>query len=140
MPAQAAMTRPIQTEPVAIVAAKPAIAPMSIGRLYRTSPLGCVGIFLIGGVFSALLGMGSVWGTLIGLDVREVSAFVAATWTGGLLAQYPVGWLSDRMDLRVLVMGLAVLGTILTVAVIATDTTVWGYLAAAAMLRVREEA
>ena len=110
------------------------IAPMSIGRLYRTSPLGCVGIFLIGGVFSALLGMGSVWGTLIGLDVREVSAFVAAMWTGGLLAQYPVGWLSDRMDRRVLVMGLAVLGTIVTVAVIATDTTVWGYLAAAAML------
>ncbi|WP_157115198.1 MFS transporter [Paracoccus contaminans] len=110
------------------------IAPMSIGRLYRTSPLGCVGIFLIGGVFSALLGMGSVWGTLIGLDVREVSAFVAAMWTGGLLAQYPVGWLSDRMDRRVLMTGLAVLGTIVTVAVVSTDTTVWGYLAAAAAM------
>lgn len=38
------------------------IKPMSLPRLYRTSPLGCIGIFLIGGVFSALLGMGSVWG------------------------------------------------------------------------------
>lgn len=38
------------------------IKPMSLPRLYRASPLGCVGIFLVGGVFSALLGMGSVWG------------------------------------------------------------------------------
>ena len=90
------------------------IAPMSIPALYRASPLGCVGIFLIGGVFSALLGMGTVWGTIIGLDVREISAFVAAIWIGGLVAQYPIGWLSDRLDRRRIIFGLAILGAVVT--------------------------
>ncbi|MFC0812419.1 MFS transporter [Paracoccus panacisoli] len=110
------------------------IAPMSIARLYRTSPLGCVGIFLVGGVFSALLGMGAVWGAVAGLNVREISAFVAAIWVGGLLAQYPVGWLSDRMDRRVLIAGLAILGTLATAAVVLSEPSIWGYLAASALL------
>lgn len=36
--------------------------PLDFVSLYRTSPLGCVGIFLLGGVFSAQFGMASVWG------------------------------------------------------------------------------
>jgi len=110
------------------------IKPMSIGRLYRASPLGCVGIFLIGGVFSALLGMGAVWAASIGMSVREISAFVAALWIGGLLAQYPVGWLSDRMDRRVLITGLAVFGALVTAAIAASEAGVWGYLLAAALV------
>ncbi|NCU20186.1 MFS transporter, partial [Candidatus Falkowbacteria bacterium] len=78
----------------------------------RASPLGCVGIFLMGGVFSALFGMASVWGSLAGLSVGEISAFVAAIYVGGLVFQYPIGWLSDRMDRRKLVLALAALGAI----------------------------
>lgn len=110
------------------------IAPMSMARLYRASPLGCVGIFLIGGVFSALLGMGAVWGAQIGLNVREISAFVAAIWIGGLLAQYPIGWLSDRYDRRRLIAGLSAFGTVVTASVFLTDTPAWAYLVAAALL------
>ena len=36
---------------------------MTFGRLWRLSPLGVIGIFLMGGVFSALFGMASVWGS-----------------------------------------------------------------------------
>ncbi|TMV37415.1 MFS transporter, partial [Thioclava sp. BHET1] len=36
---------------------------LSFRRLYQTSPLGCVSMFLLGGVFSALFGMAAVWGT-----------------------------------------------------------------------------
>ena len=110
------------------------ITPMSMTRLYRASPLGCVGIFLIGGVFAALLGMGAVWGAVIGLNVREISAFVAAIWIGGLLAQYPIGWLSDRYDRRWLIAGLSAFGTLVTTAVVLTDTPDWFYLIAATLL------
>lgn len=85
---------------------------MSFAALFRASPLGCVGIFLMGGVFSALFGMASVWGSLAGLSVGEISAFVAAIYVGGLVFQYPIGWLSDRMDRRKLVLALAALGAI----------------------------
>lgn len=86
------------------------ITRMSFKRLYKASPLGCVGIFLMGGVFSALAGMSSVWGASIGLSVAEISIFVAAIYSGGLLLQYPLGWVSDRWDRRLLIMILSIIG------------------------------
>ena len=110
------------------------IKPMSMRALYRASPLGCVGIFLIGGVFAALLGMGAVWGSIIGLDVREISAFIAAIWIGGLLAQYPIGWLSDRLDRRRIIFALAIFGVAVTMTAFLASLNIWGYLACAALL------
>ncbi len=94
---------------------------MSFARLFAASPLGCVGMFLMGGVFSALFGMASVWGTRAGLSVREISAFVAAIYVGGLLFQYPIGWASDRMDRRLLILGLAAAGALAMALVFVTD-------------------
>lgn len=110
------------------------IKPMSLPRLYRASPLGCVGIFLVGGVFSALLGMGAVWGAVIGLDVKQISAFVAAISVGGLLAQYPIGWLSDRLDRRKLIIALSGFGAVVAAAVAMAELGIWGYLLAAALV------
>lgn len=110
------------------------IKPMSLPRLYRASPLGCVGIFLVGGVFSALLGMGAVWGAVIGLDVKQISAFVAAISLGGLLAQYPIGWLSDRLDRRKLIIALSGFGAVVAAAVAMAELGIWGYLLAAALV------
>ncbi|WP_312527812.1 MFS transporter [Paracoccus sp. (in: a-proteobacteria)] len=107
---------------------------MSFRRLFRTSPLGCVGIFLMGGVFSALFGMASVWGSISGMTVREISGFVAAIYFGGLVVQYPVGWLSDRSDRRVLVLALACFGTTITALTILFQPGIWGLLFAAAAL------
>ncbi|WP_449042639.1 MFS transporter [Paracoccus sp. (in: a-proteobacteria)] len=110
------------------------IKPMSLPRLYRASPLGCVGIFLVGGVFSALLGMGAVWGAVIGLDVKQISAFVAAISVGGLLAQYPIGWLSDRLDRRKLIIALSGFGAVVAAVVAVAELGIWGYLLAAALV------
>lgn len=81
---------------------------MSFRRLYQVSPLGCVGIFVMGGVYSALFGMAAVWGSLRGFSVLEISIFVAAIYTGGLLFQYPIGWISDRTDRRQLIMAVSI--------------------------------
>ncbi|MFB2595209.1 MFS transporter [Paracoccus sp. p4-l81] len=88
---------------------------MSFARLFSASPLGVVGMCLIGGVFSALFGMVSVWAMQAGLSIGQTSAFVASIYVGGLLAQYPIGWASDRMDRRVLILALAVLGALVMV-------------------------
>ncbi|MEO0360809.1 MAG: MFS transporter, partial [Pseudomonadota bacterium] len=77
--------------------------PMTLGRLFRTSPLGVVGSVLIGAVFSALFGMASVYGTERGFTVAEISAFIAAIYFGGMVLQWPIGWISDRMDRRRLI-------------------------------------
>ncbi|MDA7425982.1 MFS transporter [Thalassococcus lentus] len=84
--------------------------PMNLRELYRVSPLGCVGLFLLGGVFSAQFGMAAVYATEVGLSLGQISIFVAAFYVGALVMQYPLGWMSDRMDRRWLIMMAAVLG------------------------------
>lgn len=88
--------------------------PMSLAQLFRISPLGCIGTFLLGGVFAAIFGMASVFGTEAGMSIPQISLFVAAIYFGGLVFQYPIGWLSDRMDRRRLIMGLTAAGALAT--------------------------
>lgn len=83
---------------------------MGFGALWRASPLGCMGMLLTGGIYSAMLGMPAVWGMSVGLSVAEISIFVGAIMVGGLVFQYPMGWLSDRMDRRTLIMALSFAG------------------------------
>ncbi|MCB2128099.1 MAG: MFS transporter [Rhodobacteraceae bacterium] len=89
-----------------------ATKPLSFKELYRASPLGCVGMFLLGGVFSAQFGMSAVWGSAVGMSVKQISIFVASIYVGGMVFQYPIGWLSDRMGRRSLVLGLSALGAV----------------------------
>ncbi len=81
--------------------------PMSLKRLMETSPLGCVGMFLMGGVFSAQFGMSAVYGAKIGMSVPQISGFIATFYVGAVVLQYPLGWLSDRMDRRALILMVA---------------------------------
>ncbi|MEX0277211.1 MAG: MFS transporter [Ruegeria sp.] len=89
--------------------------PMSLRQLFETSPLGCVGMFLLGGVFSAQFAMAAVYGAHAGLSLAEISTFVAAFYVGALVLQYPLGWLSDRMDRRLLIMSVAAIGGVAAV-------------------------
>ena len=80
---------------------------ITFARLFRISPLGCIGMLLTGGIFSAMFGMASVWGAQSGLSLAQISIFVGAMYVGGLVLQYPIGWASDRTDRRKLIMGLS---------------------------------
>jgi len=86
--------------------------PMTLRQLYAVSPLGCVGMFLLGGIFSAQFGMGAVYASRIGLEISQISLFIATIYVGAVVLQYPIGFLSDRMDRRVLIMAVAVGGAI----------------------------
>ena len=94
--------------------------PLSLRQLFGISPLGCVGMFLLGGVFSAQFGMSAVYGAEAGLSLGQISLFVSAFYVGAVVVQYPLGWLSDRMDRRLLILiaaaicgGGAVIGAVL---------------------------
>lgn len=78
---------------------------MTLKQLFHVSPLSFVGSFAIGAAFAALFGMSSVYGTEVGFSLDEIAIFVAAIYVGGMILQYPIGWLSDRMDRRLLIIG-----------------------------------
>lgn len=84
--------------------------PMPLKTLIETSPLGCFGMFLLGGVFSAQFGMSAVYGMAAGLTVVQISMFVSSIYVGALLMQYPIGWFSDYIDRRVVILIVAAVG------------------------------
>jgi MFS family permease len=84
--------------------------PLSLRELYELSPLGVVGMFLLGSIFSAQFGMSAVYGGEAGLSLGQISLFVSAFYVGATLLQYPLGWISDRMDRRALILATAALG------------------------------
>jgi len=84
--------------------------PMSLRGLFSSSPLGTVGIFLLGSIYATQSGMGAVFGSQIEITATEIALFVAVLFAGALLLQFPIGWLSDRMDRRKLIFGAALLG------------------------------
>ncbi len=77
--------------------------PLSLRQIMKISPLGCIGMFLLGGIFSAQFGMAPVYGAKVGLSVAQISTLVSMFFISPLVLQYPIGWLSDRMDRRVLI-------------------------------------
>ncbi len=87
-----------------------ATKPMKLKDLIAASPLACFGMFILGGVFSAQFGMSAVYGSRVGLSVSEISFFVSVIYVSALVLQYPIGWLSDRIDRRVLIIGMGVIG------------------------------
>ncbi len=92
------------------------IRPMSFARIFRTSPLGCVGMLLTGGIYAAMFGMASVWGAKSALTIGQIAAYGAALYVGGLVLQYPIGYLSDRIDRRLLILWMSVGGAALMIA------------------------
>lgn len=86
--------------------------PMSLKALFELSPLGCVGMFLLGGVFSAQFGMGAVFAAQAGMSLAQISIFMATFYVGALVLQYPLGWISDRMDRRRLILIVGLIGGI----------------------------
>jgi MFS family permease len=85
---------------------------MRLSELYQVSPLGTVGIFLLGGIFATLYGMMPVYGTAKGLNVTQISILVGLMYLGALMLQYPIGWISDRMDRRRLIIYLTIFGAL----------------------------
>ena len=71
-----------------------------IKRLYALSPVSAVVCFLIGLTNGAFGTLGPVYAQRIGLPIREVAVLTACALLGGSLVQFPLGWLSDRMDRR----------------------------------------
>jgi len=105
--------------------------PMPLRDLFSGSPLGTVGIFLLGSVYATQSGMGAVFGTQIGLATEQIALFVAMLFAGALVLQYPIGWLSDRMDRRKLIFGAASLGAASCTLGWRTGGDLWTLMAAA---------
>ena len=82
----------------------------SMPELWRVSPLGLIGAMAAGVVNTNFQGLAPVFAFGQGFSVTQTSVFMAAGIVGGLVLQWPMGRLSDRIDRRTVLAGVA-LGT-----------------------------
>jgi MFS family permease len=87
---------------------------VGILQLYRVSPIGIVGMFITGMTMGGIFGMGAVYTTEIGKSVQEVSFFMGAIILGGFLFQYPLGWISDRIGRRSVIVFSSAMGGVIS--------------------------
>jgi len=72
-------------------------APVSIKYLYRLAPLACIGAVGAGMMNANFYALAPVFTQRIGLSLHETSVFMATAVMSGMLLQWPLGRLSDRV-------------------------------------------
>jgi MFS family permease len=87
---------------------------LSVRELYNISPLGFVGSFGAGILQGAIFSMGPVYTNSVGFDNSQTAMFMFLLIVGSAALQWPVGKLSDRVDRRKLIAGLALFGALIT--------------------------
>ncbi len=85
---------------------------LSPWRLMRRAPFALTATFLSGLVTGAFWGLGAAFAARIGLSPTGVGAFVASVIAGGVLAQWPLGRLSDHVGRRPVLIGAATCGAV----------------------------
>lgn len=85
---------------------------LDLKALYRNSPAAFVGCILIGIANGAWGTLGAVFGAKSGISTAEIALMVSATIAAGALMQIPVGRLSDLVDRRYVLAGVATLAAL----------------------------
>jgi MFS family permease len=86
-------------------------ARIDLKALYKQSPFGLVGAVLCGITTSTFFTLGPVFAQRRGLDTAGVAAFMTSGTLGGFLTALPVGWFSDRLDRRRVIIGAAIIAS-----------------------------
>ncbi len=87
-------------------------ARLDIRKLWKNSPVAVVAVCLIGVSNGAFGTLGTVYGHRIGLSVAEIATMMSLALLGGAIIQLPIGFLSDRMDRRLVLVGVTVIATL----------------------------
>lgn len=89
----------------------PPFARINVTALYRLSPVGFIGCLIYGMVDGAFWTLGPVFAQDRDFSIAAITLFMSAFMLGGTISQWPIGWISDRIDRRIMIVGCCV-GTI----------------------------
>ncbi len=74
---------------------------LRLGWVWRLSPVAAAGCVTLGLTNGAFRTVGPAYAQAMGLNVDQVALFMSLSIAAGALSQYPLGWLSDRTDRRI---------------------------------------
>ena len=76
-------------------------------QTWKNSPIAVVAVVLIGVSNGAFGTLAAVFGQKVGLGVAAIATFMSAAILAGALVQIPIGYLSDKFDRRLVLIGIA---------------------------------
>ena len=92
-------------------------------ELLKLAPAGVFSIFISGIAHGAMFSMGAVFAVKSGLSVSETALFMSSFIAVGALAQWPLGWLSDQIDRRLVILGSGILAALLSLLMLQFDSS-----------------
>jgi len=108
--------------PISAVTTKEPPAPqgvrIEVRELFAIAPSAVVGAFVVGLVNGPVIAITPVFGVSIGLSQEQAAALLFALQAGSLVMQWPLGWLSDRLDRRYVIAGLAAGTSLISLAIL----------------------
>lgn len=94
---------------------------LKLFRTFRISPIGALACLMTGLVSSTFASIGPLYGLELKLSQQTIVLLMAATQLGALFLQFPLGYLSDRADRRVMMLWLAAGLALICAAFLFTD-------------------
>ncbi len=86
---------------------------MSVKKLFKIAPAGVLSITLTSIVSGVVLGMGAVYAANSGMSISQTALFMSVFIAMGAASQWPVGWVSDHFDRRLVIVVLCVIAILL---------------------------
>lgn len=94
-------------------------ASLDIGLLFRTSPIAVVAAFSVGMANGAFGTLAPVYGITRGISTASVAYLMSLALVAGAIAQVPLGRLSDKIDRRMVLVGVGGMGALAALLLIA---------------------
>ena len=96
---------------------------LDLRRAWQISPLAAFACICVGLTNSAFRSMSPVYAQDLGFSVADVATFVSVSIIGGAVIQYPLGYLSDRLERRTILLASTFLAmaTGVVIAIVAGD-------------------
>ena len=101
---------------------------MSLLALYRESSLAVTANMLTGAAHGTIYGLGAVYALNAGFSTAQVASFMAAFSAGGLLFQWPIGFISDRVGRRTMLLWLSIASAVTPALALMAPLDAWYFL------------
>lgn len=89
------------TQPTPITSAE-----IDLKKLFRISPLAAFGCLSVGAANGAYWAVGAVYVQNLGYGIQTVAAFMTTVVISGAISQWPLGFVSDLFDRRILIVAI----------------------------------
>ena len=100
---------------------------MNPRKLFRRAPAGVVSVVLSSISQGVLFGMAPVYAANVGMSIPQTALFMSMFIAFGAIAHIPLGWLSDRSDRRMVILGACSIALLLCYVLLKTNTGGTGF-------------